>query len=88
MQITITGPRGCGSSSVAAQIGRLLRDRGMGVRFVSHSPQAADTLECASRNDWPTPIVPQRVTIVDGVEQEDERAILRRMQQLKTAAAG
>lgn len=70
MQITITGPRGGGSTSVAVEIAQLMRSKGHAVEFVSTSRDAPSEVQVN-----PTAWRQMRIVIVDGVEPEDELAV-------------
>jgi len=80
MQITITGPRGGGATTLAIAIGRFLRDKGMDVAFKSRDHKA----EQLRRDEMSQPVADDQewlrssVVIVEGIEDEDEYAVSRR----------
>ena len=80
MQITITGPRGGGATTLAIEIGRILRDKGFAVDFKSCDAEAEqfrrDAMNDESGDDrlWSR----SRVVIVEGMEPEDEHAVTHR----------
>lgn len=77
MQITITGPRGGGATTLAVEIGRFLRDKGMDVVFKSRDDKA----EQLRRDAMNQPVADDQkwlrssVVIVEGIEAEDEHAV-------------
>jgi len=75
MQITITGPRGGGSTTIAAKIAQVLRAEGMVVRFQSRDAQAAELLQAYSTESLEDFSRPSTVTIVEGMESEDEHCV-------------
>jgi predicted GTPase len=71
VQITITGPRGCGKTTVALEVAKFLRERGCIVDLVGPAP---DFLETESQSE-PNPEsmrLPIPITIVDSFETMDE----------------
>ena len=77
MQISITGPRGCGKTTVAAEIARFLRDRGMDVRLVADGIAATSFLYETMHE---TPVVNRMtkrisITILDSFDKADELSI-------------
>jgi len=80
MQITITGPRGGGSTTLALKIAKLIEDEGGGVRFVSASKIAEKSLyDLLRENECNAPnLNKMSVTIIDGVECEDELTVKTR----------
>ena len=80
MQITITGPRGGGATTLAIEIGRILRDKGFAVDFKSRDAVAEKFLLEAMNNasDDDRQWLRSRVVIVEGIEPEDERAVTHR----------
>lgn len=79
MQITITGPRGGGKTTVAILIAKTLRKLGMKVSFVSRTHEAKRFLEIQSASDLPDAAFSQPfdVVIVDGIEPQDENDVGR-----------
>jgi len=76
MQITITGPRGGGATTLAVEISKLIEGLGGYVHFVSRRDSNVRLLRSLMK--CPTPLEPWRsfeVTIVDGVEFEDEKGV-------------
>lgn len=77
MQITITGPRGCGKTTVAVEIAKFLRASGCDVRIVGDGPRDNALLRSAIKAE-PQPSamwLPWPVTIVDSFERHDEAEI-------------
>ena len=69
MQITITGPRGCGKSTTAVEIAKFLRGRGCDVRMTGDGARATMRLGKAAQSE-PRPedmSRPVQVAILDGV---------------------
>ncbi len=77
MQITITGPRAGGSTTIAALIAQVLREKGMIVRFQSRSETSTKFLEGYSTTLLEGFSRPSTVTIVEGMELEDEHCVKR-----------
>jgi molybdopterin-guanine dinucleotide biosynthesis protein len=78
MQITITGPRGGGSTTLAIEIGKMLRAKGMRVTFRSRTSECEKARRDALDHESPTDWAPSHVVIVDGVEPEDEHDVAHR----------
>jgi len=78
MQITITGPRGGGATTLAIEIGKMLAEKGILVDFRSFNKTAEqfrhEAMSYPSPMDW----TPSRVVIVEGIEPEDEQSVKRR----------
>lgn len=75
MQITITGPRGGGATTLAIEIAKMLSSKGIEVRFKSHDAEAEQERREAMTQDSPSTWVKSKVTIVEGMEQEDEQRV-------------
>lgn len=76
MQITITGPRAGGSTTLAIEIAKMLKSKGMLVDFRSMNGKAENRLyqelEKPPLDDkW----TQSKVIIVEGLEREDEQAV-------------
>ena len=80
MQIIITGPRGGGSTTIAAKIAQVLRAEGMVVRFRCRDEKATQFLEEFSTKTLEDFSRPSTVTIVEGMEFEDEDCVRNRIQ--------
>jgi cytidylate kinase len=80
MQITITGPRGGGSSTLAVEIAKFLESRGQRVVFRSKTRESEEALrDLADRAFEPLAMdTKAKVVIVEGMEDEDEHGITKR----------
>lgn len=86
MQITITGPRGCGSTTAAIEIAKFLQSLGADVSYRGgRRTQEYEFLELleAQRDSPPHRLDDNRIVIVDGVEPEDERGVASRFNKKK-----
>jgi uridine kinase len=77
MQITITGPRGSGKTTVALEITKFLRERGCDVKIIGYSPAETAVLESESllpaqpdAMKFPLPVV-----VLDSFDLYDEKDI-------------
>lgn len=74
MQITITGPRGCGKTTVAIELGKWLRSKGFAVTMAG--PNQMDTSimqdQLMEKPDPDAFTKPNRVVILDGFEMQDD----------------
>jgi thymidylate kinase len=79
MQITITGPRGCGKTTAAIEIAKFLRDRGCDVRIVGATQSRTDRLsrEIEGDSNPDSMRLPLPVVIVDSFERHGEDDIKR-----------
>ena len=76
MVITVTGPRGGGSTTITAMIYRFLSDRGQDVQVLAGSAGEQRAIEQGvGSEDMP---LRARITIVSGIEREDECSVGRR----------
>lgn len=73
MQIAITGPRGCGKTTVGRDIAAYLRFRGCRVRLFGNSEHQTRRLNQSVDITPPlTPLLPTRVNILDSFDDQDE----------------
>lgn len=77
MQITITGPRGGGNTTIAVEITKLLRSKGMEVGIVTQSRSRQQELERLCDEPPVEKLLPGRAVILDGFEPEDESSTRR-----------
>lgn len=73
MQITITGPRAGGATTLAIMIGEFLKSKGM---RVIQAPKKLGT-------EVPTKLRSAVITIVSGLEAEDEHSVNRTLEGLR-----
>lgn len=78
MQITITGPRGGGSTTLAVEIARFLKEKGIEVHLMTRLGPSDGMLESLLEDPPPSKWNRSRVMIVDGVEPEDEQVVRHR----------
>ena len=78
MQITITGPRTGGATTLAIEIAKMLAEKGITVDFRSRDKMAEQFRRKAMSRPSPNNWTPSRVVIVDGIEPEDERSVKMR----------
>lgn len=78
MQITITGPRAGGATTLAIEIAKFLAEKGITVDFRSHNKLAETFRHEAMNKPSPKNWVSSRVVIVDGIEPEDEQSVKTR----------
>jgi len=80
MQITITGPRGGGSTTLAIEVAKFLQSRGQRVVFKSRTPENESRLRerAAKASESLEMTSGAKVIIVEGMEEEDEKGIALR----------
>jgi len=78
MQITITGPRAGGATTLAIEIAKMLSEKGILVDFKSCNKMAEQFRHKAMSEPSPKDWMPSRVVIVEGIEPEDERSVKMR----------
>lgn len=76
MQITITGPRGCGSTMIAAEIVAHLREIGQEVAIVGPVTEKRTIEKQAKCRPFLTHVA--KIIIVIGIEPEDETGVALR----------
>jgi thioesterase domain-containing protein len=87
MQITITGPRGGGATTLAVEIARMLEERGACVEFLTRHDCSKTFPAYVSLRRHAIGQAPSdtfnglRVVIVDGAEPEDESSVKARVTQ-------
>ena len=74
MQITITGPRGCGCTTVALEIGKFLKSNGFEVTMASLDPRSTSALQDGILEPIDPNVFthPNRVVICEGFEIQDQ----------------
>lgn len=85
MQITITGPRGGGSSTIAAIIGKALREHGAIVEFHTLNIHNSAELDKRSRSGDLSLFRTPTIVIVDGVDREDESLVQKGLREAKSS---
>ena len=86
MQITFTGPRGCGKSTTLIEVAKFLKECGMPVKVVGHNAAETRFLQKMIKQD-PCPEamhLPLPIILVDSQDEVDESSIRCIAQKVKT----